>query len=49
MPIQPVYVHAPEKTIGFLPLYNPTGEKEKEIAEIQAMYAGMEGIRPERS
>ena len=38
VPILPVYFHYPEKTIGFGPLFHPSGDVEADMAKIREFY-----------
>lgn len=43
VPIVPAYVHYPEKIIGFMPAYHPTGDYAADMAAIRRMYQGWQG------
>lgn len=45
VPIIPSYVDARTKTIGFGPLFTPTGDMEKDIATLRAFYSDKQGVR----
>ena len=49
LPIQLAFVDAATKTVGFGPLFQPTGDFEADLAEIRAFYQGKAGIRREFS
>lgn len=49
LPIQLAFVDAATKTVGFGPLFYPTGDYEADLAEIRAFYQGKAGIRREFS
>ena len=43
VPIVPAYVHYPERIIGFMPAYHPTGDYATDMAAIRAMYRPWQG------
>lgn len=47
VPVQPAYVHAPNKVVGFLAAVTPGTDAEADIARIKDSYKGFTGIRPE--
>lgn len=49
IPIQLAFVDAATRTVGFGPLFQPTGDFEADLAEIRAFYQGKVGIRREFS
>jgi 1-acyl-sn-glycerol-3-phosphate acyltransferase len=46
VPILMVYVDGERRELGFAPLFQPTGDIDKDLPEIQAFYAGFRGIKP---
>jgi len=49
VPILPIYIHSPEKIIGFESLYTPSGDMERDMNDIKQIYEGKKGVRPEFS
>ncbi len=49
VPILLGYIDASKKEAGFADFYTPTGDLEKDMAEIQAFYATKQGLRAENS
>ncbi|MFT5481569.1 MAG: 1-acyl-sn-glycerol-3-phosphate acyltransferase [Halieaceae bacterium] len=49
VPVQPAYVNAPDKVVGFLDPFITGADAEADLAEIQGLYRSFEGIRPELS
>jgi 1-acyl-sn-glycerol-3-phosphate acyltransferase len=49
VPILLGYVDASKKEAGFADFYTPTGDLEKDMAEIRAFYATKQGLRAENS
>lgn len=43
VPIVPAYIHYPEKIIGFMPAYHPTGDFAQDMAAIRQMYRPWQG------
>ena len=43
VPILPVYFHYPEKTIGFGPLFHPSGDVDADMAKIRGFYRPWQG------
>jgi 1-acyl-sn-glycerol-3-phosphate acyltransferase len=43
VPILPIYFHYPEKTIGLLPLVQPSDNLDADMARIRAMYVPFQG------
>lgn len=49
VPIFPVYWDYPRKVIGLLPLFYPTGDADKDIADLMALYKKYQGKYPENA
>lgn len=43
VPVIPAYVHYPEKIIGFMPPFHPTGDYAADMAAIREMYRPWQG------
>ncbi len=48
IPILLIYFDYSKKVIGFGPLFEPTGDIDRDLPEIQAFYAGVPGKYPEK-
>ena len=48
VPIVPAYIDYRRKVVGFGPAFEPTGDVEREVAEIQAFYRGFVARHPAR-
>ncbi|HYL89963.1 MAG TPA: lysophospholipid acyltransferase family protein [Burkholderiales bacterium] len=46
VPILPVIFDGPARTIRFLPAFEPSGDYSADLPRLQALYAGVRGIRP---
>lgn len=48
VPILLAFVDGERRELGFGPLFQPTGDIERDLPEIQAFYAGLRGVRGRR-
>ncbi len=48
IPIQTCYLDTKSRTLGFGPLYYPTGDIKEDLAFIKAFYQDKQGINPEQ-
>ena len=45
MPIFPVIFDGPNRAIRFMPAFEPSGSYEADLPKLQALYAGVRGIK----
>ena len=48
VPVVPAFVDGENKITGLKPAYRLTGDQEKDIANLQAVYSGLRGLNPSR-
>ena len=48
VPVVLAYADYPSKTVGFGPIYTPTGNLERDIEEMQTFYQDFTGKEPDR-
>jgi 1-acyl-sn-glycerol-3-phosphate acyltransferase len=46
VPIFPVVFDGPARAIRFLPVFEPSGDYSADLPKLQALYAGVRGIKP---
>lgn len=46
VPVIPAYIHYPERVIGFMPAFYPTGDHAADMAAIRRMYLPWQGRNP---